>query len=588
MFLQKIKLHHTLLVSLFLLGLSPNVMAQLSEAAKENAYYQIKEVPIPEEVILEVGGLAFNDKGQLGVTTRRGELWVIDNPSSSNPKYSRYAHGLHEPLGLNWKDGSFYLSQRGELTKLTDTNNNGKANKYESIFSWPLNGNYHEYSYGPLFRPNGNMVVALNLGWIGRGESGSKWRGWVLEISPDGEVTPIATGMRSPAGMGFNKDGELFYTENQGDWVGSGRITHVEKGDFVGNPEGLKWADQPGSPVSLRLDDIDDTKGLTLYEYSKEKEGIKPPSVWFPHTLMGISTSSVAVLPESWPFAGQLLIGDQGHSKLMRVYHEKINGVYQGICFPFREGFESGVLRTIWGEDNSLFVGMTSRGWSSTGKKMFGLQRMVWNGKTPFEMKTVKAKPDGFEIEFTERVNKSIAENPASYSITDFTFKYHHFYGSPPLNKETKNIAKATPAEDGKTVRLYFEGLRKGYVYEIKAEAVRNEKGIAMLHDRGYYTLNEIPEGEKMAMDHSQHNMTDGKTVNLISLKRPTVMPASWTDGPDQSLTIGTEPGLKYSIKEFKVKAGSKIKLVFNNDDDMLHNLIIVNPNKATEVGNLA
>jgi len=347
MLLQKIKFQYILLVSLFLFGLSPNVMAQLSEAAKENAYYQIKEVPIPDDIILEVGGLAFNDKGQLGVATRRGELWVVDNPTSSNPKYNRYAHGLHEPLGLNWKDGSFYLSQRGELTKLTDTNNNGKANKYETIFSWPLNGNYHEYSYGPLFRPNGNMVVALNLGWIGRGESGSKWRGWVLEITPDGEMTPIATGMRSPAGMGFNKDGELFYTENQGDWVGSGRITHVEKGDFVGNPEGLKWADQPGSPVSLRFDDIDDTKGLTLYEYAKEKEGIKPPSVWFPHTLMGISTSSVSVLPESWPFAGQLLIGDQGHSKLMRVYHEKINGVYQGICFPFREGFESGVLRTI-------------------------------------------------------------------------------------------------------------------------------------------------------------------------------------------------------------------------------------------------
>ncbi|MEL6923335.1 MAG: auracyanin family protein, partial [Bacteroidota bacterium] len=513
------------LPALLLFGLSPNVLAQLSNSSKENAYYQIKEVPIPDDIVLEVGGLAFNDKDQLGVCTRRGELWVIDKPASSKPSYTRYAHGLHEPLGLNWKDGSFYLAQRGELSRLTDTNGNGKANKFESIYSWPLVGNYHEYSYGPLFRPNGNMLVALNLGWIGRGASQSKWRGWIIEVTPDGDVTPIATGMRSPAGFGFNKDGELFYTENQGDWVGSGRITHVEKGDFVGNPEGLRWADQPGSPVSLRIDDIDDSKGLTLYEYSKEKEGIKPPSVWFPHTLMGISTSSVAVLPESWPFSGQMLIGDQGHSKLMRVYQEKINGVYQGICFPFREGFESGVLRTVWGKDNSLYVGMTSRGWASTGKEMFGLQRLVWNGKTPFEMETVKAKPDGFEIAFTERVNKKIAEDPASYSITDFTFKYHHFYGSPPINKEKKNIVKATLDEDGKTVRLYFDGFRPGYVYEIKAEGVRNDRGQELLHNFGYYTLNEIPAGEKMAMDHSDHNNASGKAIDLISAKRPTKMP---------------------------------------------------------------
>ena len=77
-------------------------------------------------------------------------------------------------------------------------------------------------------------------------------------------MTPIATGLRSPAGFGFNEDEDIFYTENQGDWVGSGRMTHLEVGDFSGNPAGLKWTDHPQSPLKLKPEDIDGESGLTL------------------------------------------------------------------------------------------------------------------------------------------------------------------------------------------------------------------------------------------------------------------------------------------------------------------------------------
>src|SRR5690606_38254071 len=96
------------------------------------------------------------------------------------------------------------------------------------------------------------------------------------------------------------------------------------------------------------------------------------------------------------PIEGQYFVGDQGHSKIMRMSLEKVNGVYQGACFPFREGFMSGVLRMNWGYDQSMFVGQTSRGWAATGRSEFGLQRLVWTGKTPFEIKTIKSASDGF------------------------------------------------------------------------------------------------------------------------------------------------------------------------------------------------
>ncbi len=585
---NSIKINFLLSISICIFFVT-NSLAQADIIKKENEYYSIKDIKIPEEIVLGVGGLAFNDKGQLGVSTRRGEVWLIDNPTSPNPKFNRFARGLHEPLGLAWKDGSFYATQRGELTKLTDTNQDGKADLYEPVVVFPLHGNYHEYSYGPKFTPEGDMLVTLNLGWLDGGQSLSKWRGWLIKVSPDGKVSPIATGLRSPAGYGLNKNGDIFYTENQGDWVGSGRMTHLEKGDFAGHPQGLKWSSDPDSPVKLSIEDIDESKGLTLYEYSKELDGIKPPSVWFPHTLMGISTSDLVVIPDNFgPFSGQLLVGDQGHSKIMRVFQEKINGVYQGACFPFRSGFESGILRLLWGEDQSLYVGMTSRGWGSTGKEMFGLERLVWNKKTPFEIKTIQVKPDGFELEFTRPIDRTKAENVQNYTITDFTYNYHQEYGSGIIQKEKRSIIKTALGEDGKTVRLFVDNLREGFIYEIKAKGISDQNGNKLLHNFAYYTLNEIPAGQKMAMDHSHHDMSDMKAADVVSKKRPTKMPTAWTSGPDQTINIGTAPGLQYDIKEITIKAGSKIKLVFNNNDDMLHNLLIVNPEKATEVGQLA
>ena len=109
------------ILGLLFVGLIPVGQAQQSTdlAQREAEYYRISTIPIPDGVALEVGGLAFNNQNQLGVSTRRGEIWLIDNPQSAQPTFHRYASGLHEPLGLAYRNGSFYTTQRSELTKLT-------------------------------------------------------------------------------------------------------------------------------------------------------------------------------------------------------------------------------------------------------------------------------------------------------------------------------------------------------------------------------------------------------------------------------------------------------------------------------------
>jgi azurin/glucose/arabinose dehydrogenase len=597
-----------IVLGLLLLAGGATVQAQDGEATddvSESDYYRLISLPVPEDVTLEVGGMTRLPDGRLGVATRRGDIWLIENPTlqgGQEPTYQRFAQGLHEPLGLAYKDGALIANQRGELTRMVDTDGDETADRYENITSWKLSGNYHEYSYGPEVLPNGDLFVTLNLAWVGKGSSLTPWSGWALRVRPDGSVQPMAAGMRSPAGFGTNAEGELFYAENQGDWIGSGRITHVETGDFVGHPSSLKWADHPDSPVDLAPKDIPDS-GAPMHEVAEQVPGLKLPAVWFPHGVMGISTSDILVDSTGGafgPFSGHLFVGDQGRSKVMRVALEKVMGEYQGVVFPFRSGFHSGVLQLSWGADGSLFAGMTNRGWSSTGSELGGIDRLLWTGRVPFEMKTVEARSDGFEITFTRPVDRETAADPSNYDISGFTYHYHSTYGSDVINRQSAPITRLKVAADGRSVRIAADSLRSGYIHEIQLQNLMSESGVPLLHNVGYYTLNRIPEGDPLTTGvtpepepeekpSTQEESAPSETVAATTLpKHQTTRPEHWTDGPDRTITIGTKPGLQFDKTEVRAEPGERVKLVFRNTDDLMHNLLVVQSGTVEPVAKTA
>lgn len=512
--------------TLILTFLTISVFAQNSA---ENEYYKIITLPVPENLLLEVGGVTTLPNGDIALATRRGDIWLISNAymtAGSQPYYKKFASGLHEILGLVYKNGAFYCAQRGELTKLIDKNGDGKADVYETVCALPISGHYHEYTFGPKVMPDGSMIVTGNVAfgdeeWW-RGESRVPFRGWAVRITEDGKIEPYATGMRSPCGIGMI-DGEFWYGDNQGDWMGSGFISQVNKGDFVGHPAGLKWSGLPNSPVKLteeqhklladhrkvrnekgnyiKPENIEKERGTYLFELKKDIPELKTPAVWLPHGIIGISTSEI-IKDETngafGPFAGQIFVGDQGKSNIARVFVEKVNGEYQGGVVMFREGFQSGVLRMAFGKDGSLFVGETNRGWGSAGTTTAGIERLVWTGKIPFEIKTIKAMPDGFEIEFTKPVNKATAQDFKNYNVESFIYKYHPVYGSPPVDKKDCPVKGIKLSNDGLKVRILVNELRHHFIHEIKLDGLKDEDGKPLLHNTSFYTLNNIPNGERL------------------------------------------------------------------------------------------
>ena len=75
-----------------------------------------------------------------------------------------------------------------------------------------------------------------------------------------------------------------------------------------------------------------------------------------------------------------------------------------------------------------------------------------------------------------------------------FTHKYHQGYGGPEINQTEPGVKSAKVANDGMSVVIELEALKKGHVHEFDLGALRSSDGDELLHCHAYYTVNEVPE----------------------------------------------------------------------------------------------
>ena len=465
----------------------------------ENDFYKMSSFDIPKEIMLEAGGVELLPNGSLAVATRRGEIWLVDKPFADSPTdatFRRFAHGLHEVLGLVYRDGWLYATQRGELTRLKDTDGDGKADLFETVNDdWQISGDYHEYAFGSRFDRDGNIWVVLCL--TGSFGSDVKYRGWCLRITPDGKSIPTCSGIRSPGGIGMNAEGEMFYTDNQGPWNGTCGLKHLSPGKFVGHPGGNRWYDLPEVTAAMGPRPTEPESGSRFMTEAAKIPVYEPSAVLFPYGKMGKSASGIVCDTTGGkfgPFEGQMFVGDQSDSTVMRCFLEKVDGFYQGACFRFREGFGSGSLGMLMTENGTMFVGGTNRGWGSRGPKPGSLDRVVWTGKVPFEIKEMRARPDGFELTFTKPVDPATASDTASYKLETYGYIYQSQYGSPEVDQTHPKIVSATVSADCLSVQLVVDTLKAGKIHELVSAGIRSAEGTPLLHKEAYYTLNRIPK----------------------------------------------------------------------------------------------
>ncbi len=423
----------------------------------------------------KVGGLAFLADGRLLLTTwdTEGGVYMMDGLGGDPNKITtkRIATGLAEPLGIEVVDGNIYVLQKQELTQLIDLDGDEIIDEYRVICnSWQVTADFHEFAFGLVF-DKGHFYVSLSMAMrLLSTEQQQFDRGRVLKIALDGNYEWVNYGLRTPNGIGLGIDEELFVTDNQGQWLPANKLIHVKKGDYHGMAWGL-------------LDSLSEIPKMT------------PPTIWLPQDEIGNSPSEPIIMKDG-PYQGQMLHGDVSNGGIKRDFLEKIDGSYQGAVFRFTQGLEAGVNRLCWAPDGALYIGELGMlgGWSWKEKK-YGLQRIKYNGKPTFEMLAIRAKPKGFEIEFTQPV-KSIREFTANdFFLRQWWYLPTEEYGGPKMDIMRLQATKVELSEDGTKVYLEIPNLKKeNVVYFRLPENLESAHGESLWSSEAWYTLNNIPE----------------------------------------------------------------------------------------------
>ena len=474
----------------------------------------------PDDFKPKVGSLCFLPNGMLAVTEftppSHGEMWeepngtlyILENPTekdTSKIKVHKVTKDLVDPLGSYYLDGALYICDRDEVSKWTDTNNDGIPDKKETFASGWISDNYHHFTFG-LPYVDGYFYVTLSTNITfkkmieaenikGKIDSlngiNPANRGCLLKIdAKTGEWTIVSGGLRTPNGVSEGPEGHIIMPDNQGAWKPASGIYFDKQGAFFGHYNNTEATSDfyPDGGVPSAFSD----------------QPITPPAVWIPQNECANSPGEMIEIKEGNQHAGQYLMAEITRGGLRRVFFEEVDGTWQGAIFRHSHGFEAGTNRLEWGPDGCLYVGgMGHNGnwnWKNT---RFGLQRMRPSGKVAFEYDKVQATPDGFRLSFTKPVDKAALENPASYEVHAWTYKQTPRYGGPKIPKDKKDqavgIAKAVASADGLSVELTLDKERvPNHVYHFRAD-VESKSGEKMWTTEAWYTFHKAPKANTQA-----------------------------------------------------------------------------------------
>ena len=447
----------------------------------EADHYSVEFLPIPAGETLEVGGIDFLSDGTMLLSTRRGRVWWVDNAMSddmSQMKFHIFAEGLHEGLGLEVIDDEIFVMQRGELSHLIDLDGDQICDRIEAVSQdWGMTGNYHEFAFGMPVDEQGNFYISTNVGFWSpdwwHGKAKAPRRGTILKVTPDGETTWFASGVRSPCGLGIDSQQRLLYTDNQGDWMPVCGLFDVKQDDFFGHPSSLRWT------ADYEFGAIDPSTTVA------PKRQPKSAAIWIPYDWSRSTGNLVhdTTAGKFGPFENQLFVAELTLGNVLRVMLEDVQGVTQGAVVQFREGVGS-AIRVRFAPDGSLFAGLTNRGWGGLAPGS-GVARMRYRDVLPLEMANISLRQDGFVIDLTKPITSIPTIEARSYD-----YNYWWDYGSPEMREKQLDVGDVALSDDGLQITISNMKLSAGRCVRMQLS------GIGLLHDEFAYTINQLPEGE--------------------------------------------------------------------------------------------
>src|SRR5262249_46115423 len=293
------------------------------------------------------------------------------------------------------EEAALCAAPRRNLPRATDTDGDGRADHFDRVAALPHGvGETYDYGYGLVRDRTGAFVVSY-APYANRHLPGS---GGAVRFVPGKRPEEIAFGFRNPLGWCNGPDREIFFTDNQGEWVATNKLCHLQEGRFYGfpNPEQRQHISKP----------------------------VGKAAVWVPYSwarsINGVAYDNTA--GKFGPFAGQLFMAELMYGgALIRANVEKVNGEHQGACFPFWGKGLLGPLSLPFDPRGHLYVGsITEPGWMAQPDRG-ALFRIDFTGRIPFEMQSIHIRPRGFRVVFTAPV-ASESVRISSFQIEQYRY----------------------------------------------------------------------------------------------------------------------------------------------------------------------
>lgn len=422
---------------------------------------------------LKVTGVQAIGPQQALVTTLDSELFHADW-SQAETRLKLIATGEEKWMDALAYQGRTFVLAKKRVIELKDADKDGFFESHLTLADdWETSADSYEFLFGGVVA-DGHLYFASSVAMDIRSTHNRQvaLRGSAFKVHlATGKSTLVAGGLRVPNGMCLDADQQIFFSDNQGEWLPASKIIHLQDQAFY------NFRYRPKHPL--------------------DGENPTPPALWLPYGELALSPSEPIFLDQGWgDYAGQGVIGDIAKDGLRRFNLEKVNGVYQGAVFRWSQGLNFKTNRIARVTDSSILLGRLARGnnWDKGGHPD-SLKLLQYRPNVPFEILKVTAKSNGFQMEFTKPLGNGFGWNVNNMHMERWRYQPTQLYGGKKLFHNRVTPESLGLSEDGRILFIETPKLEAGQVVYFRLpEKWKSKAGEPLWSGEAWYTLNEIPK----------------------------------------------------------------------------------------------
>ena len=418
---------------------------------------------------------AFFDDDRAAVATWSGDVWIVDGVDEDldNLVWSRFAVGFHMPQGLEVVDGTVYVLDRDQITRLHDLNGDGQADYYENFNNdFHVTHHFHEFTFDLDRDPEGNFYFAKAARHALPAKV--KHHGVIFKLDPEGEnLEVVCRGFRVPNGVAVGPNGEITTSDQEGHWIPSTRVNLCSPGSF----HGYMWS----GGVDPDRKDYDD------------------PITWLPISVDNSGAGQAWVGTDRWgPFQGHLVHSSFGRGKIFLMLMERAGGTVQGGAVELPVDFDTGLMRPDFRKSDGNLYLAGLYGWGTKRKAVGGLFRVRYSGGEVLVPSALHVSRQGIDVSFLHELDPASAEDPANYLVRRWNYKWLSRYGSDRWKLdgepgiETMAVRSVRLLPDRKTIRIEVDDLRR--VMQMMTSMRIQTAGGDLIETEISHSIHAIPE----------------------------------------------------------------------------------------------